>query len=208
MQLACTWSTQGQSTVQNPAKAWSVVTNSAVHPLLPWVACKQLQLATCTNPQSTDLCTQQACCPWIRRPSFCSVFWKQWLVWQMDFCLDGKADNLFPCANYKFSSWNRTKGRRLLCSHQCFDSSSVAIWLPAPQATSGTLFHNHWLLRLGSWTSLGAQWLRIHLPMQGTRVQFLVWEDSTWCRTTKSLCHNYWSLCTLEPMICNKRPGS
>ena len=29
--------------------------------------------------------------------------------------------------------------------------------------------------------SLVAQWLRIHLPMQGTRVRALVWEDPT-CR--------------------------
>ena len=28
-------------------------------------------------------------------------------------------------------------------------------------------------------TSLVAQWLRIHLPMQGTRIQSLVWEDPT-----------------------------
>ena len=28
-------------------------------------------------------------------------------------------------------------------------------------------------------TSLVSQWLRIHLPMQGTQVQPLVWEDST-----------------------------
>ena len=30
-------------------------------------------------------------------------------------------------------------------------------------------------------TSLVVQWLRICLPMQGTRVQSLVWEDSTCC---------------------------
>ena len=33
--------------------------------------------------------------------------------------------------------------------------------------------------------SLVVPWLRIHLPMQGTRVQALV-----------RVCHNYWSLCT------------
>ncbi|KAJ8788880.1 hypothetical protein J1605_005176 [Eschrichtius robustus] len=32
-----------------------------------------------------------------------------------------------------------------------------------------------------SWASLVAQWLRICLPMQGTRVRALVWEDPT-CR--------------------------
>ena len=32
---------------------------------------------------------------------------------------------------------------------------------------------------VSSRTSLGIQWLRIHLPMQGTRVVSLVWEDPT-----------------------------
>ena len=38
--------------------------------------------------------------------------------------------------------------------------------------------------------SLIVPWLRICLPMQGTWVQFLVREDPTCCRATKSLCHN------------------
>ena len=41
------------------------------------------------------------------------------------------------------------------------------------------------------WTSLVAQWLRIHLPMQGTRVRALVQEDPTCCGATKPVCHNY-----------------
>ena len=40
-------------------------------------------------------------------------------------------------------------------------------------------------------TSLVAQWLRICLPMQGTRVQALVQEDPTCHRATKPLRHNY-----------------
>ena len=40
-------------------------------------------------------------------------------------------------------------------------------------------------------TSLVAQWLRIHLPMQGTRVQALVREDPTHHRATKPMRHNY-----------------
>ena len=39
--------------------------------------------------------------------------------------------------------------------------------------------------------SLTAQWLRIHLLMQGTRVQSLVQEDPTCCRVTKPVRHNY-----------------
>ena len=38
-------------------------------------------------------------------------------------------------------------------------------------------------------TSLVAQWLRICLPMQGTWVQSLVWEDPTCLGATKAMCH-------------------
>ena len=40
-------------------------------------------------------------------------------------------------------------------------------------------------------TSLVAQWIRICLPMQGTLVQSLVWDDSTSCKATEPLCQNY-----------------
>ena len=48
-------------------------------------------------------------------------------------------------------------------------------------------------------TSLVAQWLRVHLPMQGTWIWSLVQEDSTCHGPTKSMGHNYWA-CTLEPL--------
>ena len=61
-------------------------------------------------------------------------------------------------------------------------------------------------------TSLVAQWLRICLPMQGTRVQALVQEDPTCRRATKPVSHSYWAcvpqllkLVCLEPMLHNKR---
>ena len=41
------------------------------------------------------------------------------------------------------------------------------------------------------WASPVAQWLRIHLPMQGTRVRALVWEDPTCHAATKPVHHNY-----------------
>ena len=41
------------------------------------------------------------------------------------------------------------------------------------------------------WASLVAQWLRICLPMQGTRVQALVWEDPTCRGATRPVSHNY-----------------
>ena len=40
-------------------------------------------------------------------------------------------------------------------------------------------------------TSLVAQWLRIHLPMQGTRVRALAREDPTCHGATKPVRHDY-----------------
>ena len=63
-----------------------------------------------------------------------------------------------------------------------------------------------------SQTSLVAQWLRIRLPMQGTRVQALVREDPTCRGATKPVRHNYWAHAPqllkptcLEHVLCNKR---
>ena len=46
-----------------------------------------------------------------------------------------------------------------------------------------------------------AQWVRIHLPMQGTQVRSLAQEDSTCCKATKPVRLYYrslraWSLCS------------
>ena len=73
-------------------------------------------------------------------------------------------------------------------------------------------------------TSLMAQWLRICLPMQGTRVRSLVREDPTCRGATKAMRRNYRACALepvshkygahvpqllkpthLEPMLCNKR---
>ena len=62
--------------------------------------------------------------------------------------------------------------------------------------------------------SLVAQWLRTHLPMQGTLVRALVREDPTCRRATKPVRHNYWasvpqllSLCSRarEPQLLSPR---
>ena len=44
----------------------------------------------------------------------------------------------------------------------------------------------------GVGTSLMVQWIRIHLPMQGTWVQSLVLEDSTCRGAPKPVSHDYW----------------
>ena len=41
--------------------------------------------------------------------------------------------------------------------------------------------------------SLVVQWLRVRLPIQGTRVRALVWEDPACRRATGPVSHNYWA---------------
>ena len=45
-------------------------------------------------------------------------------------------------------------------------------------------------LRINCWASLVAQWLRICLLMQGTRVRALAWEDPTCRRAAGPVSHN------------------
>ena len=78
--------------------------------------------------------------------------------------------------------------------------------------TTQTPCHLRFTLKI--WT--GLPWwrsgLRIHLPMQGTRVRSLVWEDPTCRGATKPPSHNYWAhmpqllkpTC-LEPVLHNNR---
>ena len=59
----------------------------------------------------------------------------------------------------------------------------------------------NWTWKVRCKTSLVVQWLqwlRIHLPMQGTWVRALVQEDPTCHRATKPMHHNYWAW-ALEP---------
>ena len=58
------------------------------------------------------------------------------------------------------------------------------------------------LLKSDPGVSLVAQWWRIRLPVQETRVRSLVLEDPTCHRATKPVSHFYWA-CALEPMSCN-----
>ena len=47
------------------------------------------------------------------------------------------------------------------------------------------------LFKIAEGASLVAQWLRICLPMQGTQVRALVWEDPTCHGATGPVSHNY-----------------
>ena len=53
------------------------------------------------------------------------------------------------------------------------------------------ILHENFVKNAWPWASLVAQWLRICLPMQGTRVRALVWEDPTCRGATRPVSHNY-----------------
>ena len=57
-----------------------------------------------------------------------------------------------------------------------------------------------------SWASLVAQWLRICLPMQGTRVWDLVWEDPTCRGAAGPVSHNYWACASGACALQQERP--
>ena len=50
-----------------------------------------------------------------------------------------------------------------------------------------------------------AQWLRVCLPIQGTRVRAPVWEDRTCRGATGPVSHNYWA-CASGAVLRNERP--
>ena len=50
------------------------------------------------------------------------------------------------------------------------------------------LLKSYFKIQVGA--SLVAQWLRICLPMQGTRIRALVWEDPTCRGATRPVSHN------------------
>ena len=134
---------------------------------------------------------------------------------QTDFC-SNKLLKFLICLNLSFNSsndwvfvlpevgtWNLIAliNRIQICFP--YDSSKEAKRFKAIIPTSK---HN-----IG--TSLVAHWLRIRLPMQGTRVRSLVWEDPTCRRATKPVRHNYWPRvpqllkpARLEPVLCNQKP--
>ena len=55
-------------------------------------------------------------------------------------------------------------------------------------------------------TSLAVQWIRIRLPVQGTWVRSLIWEDSTCHGATKPECCNYWAHVLYSPQFITTEP--
>ena len=80
----------------------------------------------------------------------------------------------------------------------CFSSKFYFILVNTVRSSNSDSFKKWFFF----WASLVAQWLRIHLPMQGTRVRALVREDPTCRGATKPVRHSYLA-CALKPVSHN-----
>ena len=79
-------------------------------------------------------------------------------------------------------------------------NGSWLIWIKHSRTMWNTKFKHFLVSVRSSWVnSPMVQWLGIRLPMHGTWVRSLVWEDSTCHGATKPTHHNYWA-CALKPM--------
>ena len=95
------------------------------------------------------------------------------------------------------------------CLSICIQISFVVEFSPCPFSSSTT----HSLLKsvtvrinmtisIRIWTALVVQWLGVHMPLQGTQVQSLVFEDSTH-RNSKISVPQLLNQSTLEPVLGN-----
>ena len=103
--------------------------------------------------------------------------------------------SLAPC----FNSLDCPKVLNRTLSHENFllwlapkksDPASTSIQCVAANLTGDSTCLKSHVLKV-PWGSLVVQWLRLCLPMQGTRVRALVWEDPTCRVATGPESHNY-----------------
>ena len=100
---------------------------------------------------------------------------------------------LFSRCNLKYS-WEQ---------HRC--NATLSYWVESEKDKSYMILLICGLQNMRQMkTSWVFRWLRLHLPVQGTRVQSLVKEDPTCCGAAKPVCRSYWSPHT-RPVLCSKR---
>ena len=121
---------------------------------------------------------------------------KGWTVWRA-LQIDARSCG---CCHFKMNESSiRTVIRKEKEIHEAFTATTPA---------HAKILHFLWKTLLfpiknaAFGASLVVQWLRICLPMQGTRVRALVWEDPTCRGATRPVRHNYWA-CILEPVSHN-----
>ena len=166
---------------------------SALRPLQPWSSCSCAEQGWQTDPPGSqipaNLITTWAASlgplGWLLAPAPLSPF-----------------RSCFPCIlllsliipnNYP----NITNDHSNYILRHSYSASCP--WLPIIKSSpwpstlgQGERTHKNSITR----ASLVAQWLRIRLPIQGTRVRSLAREEC--CGATKPVCHNYWA-CAVEP---------
>ena len=84
-----------------------------------------------------------------------------------------------------------------------------ALLLTINSAATGKLLCQE---RKNQGASLVVQWLRVLMPMQGTRVRSLVWEDPECCRAPEPVRHNYrahapWRTCSATTGHRSEKPS-
>ena len=115
---------------------------------------------------------------------FYSASWKLFLSVSASFYLASGSCQVSPGTKvgiiflFLYLSSLRAKGVPYHCCYK----------LPYVYDTSGSCGSRVW-----AGASLVAQWLRICLPMQGTWVRALVWEDATCHGANGPVSHNYWA---------------
>ena len=104
-------------------------------------------------------------------------------------------------------SWSPAKVNKKPMGTQQLSKQGLELRLLSLKHWVISFTHNTWILGIRKClygTSLVVQWLGIYLPMQGTWVRSLLWEDSTNHGATKPMSDNY-GVHTLEHVICNKK---
>ena len=95
----------------------------------------------------------------------------------------------------KYTGWLKSGnyyGTKLGLEHQ-YSDSRPGPWSTMYHIISRGMSLKYWPKQKRAVGFLVAQWLRICLPMQRTRVRALVWEDPTCRGAAGPVSHNYWA---------------
>ena len=99
----------------------------------------------------------------------------------------------FPASGSFQSIGSFTSGGQSIGASTSVLPMNIQGWVPLGLTGEDSTF-----IKFSAGTSRVAQWIRIHLSMQGTWVQSLVRKDSIFHGASKPVGHNYWT-CALEP---------
>ena len=132
-----------------------------------------------------------------------------WKVWELLSYFEGQ---IFSLLNHPGLIWKHRCERKGLSSTKNTLLPSIAI---SPKERARYFSRRPWhihesktkasILKRADGEGLPLQWLRLCQPMQETGVRSLVLEDPTCQGAAKPMCHSYWSLSALGPMLGNKR---